>query len=1076
MFSFNFVVYKRKRFHRLMKKLFIIFLLLVCYASITDAATRRYRISFNGNPSTSVTIGWDQPTGTSPTVYFGTTDFGTAWASYPLNQTPQISNTSRGMNNQLCTITGLSPNTVYYFVIRDSEGTSNRFSFKTIPDDPTIRLNVAMGGDTRSVSTARRNGNLMMTKLRPQVIMFGGDYTDNDGNAQWQEWMDDWQLSIASDGRMFPLVNTLGNHEGGGDAVLTDLFGTPSMGAAHTYYYGLTFGGSLFRMYTLNSETTAGGAQETWLKNDLAATGNSVNWKFSQYHRCIRPHEAGKSNQDNMYNAWAQAFYDYDVRLVHESDAHVVKSTWPIRPFTGVGSEEGYIQETDPYKGSVYIGEGSWAPLRTAAGAHSWTRNMGSFNMIHWVFVDQCKVEIRYVETTNVASVGIVDDSNPFIPPANIQFWNPSNGSLITILNNCGAPSVSLLNPANGSYFSDLQTITLSASATDSDGSIEKVEFFVNNNLVGTSFGGPYDINWTPSVFGTYTIHAVAYDNDGNTASTVSSVISFGPTTGKVCGVVASGSDDAEERVSNGAMSLTSSDLELTADGANDQVVGIRYSNMTIPKGATITSAYIQFVCDETNSAAVSLRIRGHNVDNSPTFTTTAYNISSRVKTTSSVTWNPVAWPTAGQAADRQQTPDLSSIVQEIVDRPGWTSGNTISLLIDRLSGTGIRIAEAFEGDGAPAFCVEYVLNGIKGQSQISSSSDDAEQNIATGAMNLTSTDLELTTDGSINQVVGLRFNNISIPAGAYVTNAFIQFTTDDQAPFSGATSLTIFGQSVANASTFTSTANNISSRTQTSNSVDWTPPIWTAEGLAVQAQRTSDISSIINEIIELSGWSSGNSLAFMIEGLGGRAGWSYDGSPSKAPILVFTYVIDDALPLNIISFKGNVSENGNLLEWNTSQGKEVDKLVLQRSSNGYDFEDIFVSNSSNSSGIQTYEFLDKTSESYYYRLKVILENGSIEFSTILYIIGNKFIIADNIEDSFEYFPNPISNNAFLTIVIPVSDKDRTIHLRSFAGAIILERKILAGQNKIEMYLDNVSAGTYLIVNEKGKSAKLIVL
>jgi hypothetical protein len=56
---------------------------------------------------------------------------------------------------------------------------------------------------------------------------------------------------------------------------------------------------------------------------------------------------------------------------------------------------------------------------------------------------------------------------------------------------------------------------------------------------------------------------------------------------------VAASSDDAEES-SGGSVSLTSSDLELVTDGTVVQTVGVRFRSLAIPKGATITAAWIQ--------------------------------------------------------------------------------------------------------------------------------------------------------------------------------------------------------------------------------------------------------------------------------------------------------------------------------------------------------------------------------------------------------------------------------------------------------------------------------------------------
>jgi hypothetical protein len=164
--------------------------------------------------------------------------------------------------------------------------------------------------------------------------------------------------------------------------------------------------------------------------------------------------------------------------------------------------------------------------------------------------------------------------------------------------------------------------------------------------------------------------------------------------------------DDAEE-ASGGGMDLGSSDLELVED-ATVQQVGVRFQNITIPQGATITNAYIQFTADETDSGATSLTIYGEDIDNAPIFENIANNISSRTKTTASVAWNSIpAWDLVDEQGPDQKTPDLSSIVQEIVNIGTWSSGNSIAFIF---TGSGTRIAEAEDGPGEAEFHVEYSL------------------------------------------------------------------------------------------------------------------------------------------------------------------------------------------------------------------------------------------------------------------------------------------------------------------------------------------------------------------------------
>ncbi|MEX2514740.1 MAG: DUF2341 domain-containing protein [Candidatus Paceibacterota bacterium] len=171
---------------------------------------------------------------------------------------------------------------------------------------------------------------------------------------------------------------------------------------------------------------------------------------------------------------------------------------------------------------------------------------------------------------------------------------------------------------------------------------------------------------------------------------------------------VTQSSDDAEEKLSDNSMLISSSDLELIADGTSpggDQEIGLRFQNITIPQGAVITNAYIEFQTDETNSTTTNLTFRAEDNNDTTTFTTGSGDITNRSKTAASVDWNNVpAWNTI---SEKHQTPDLSAVVQEVVDRAGWQSGNAMAMFV---TGDGTRIAEAYDGEAAnaPLLHIEY--------------------------------------------------------------------------------------------------------------------------------------------------------------------------------------------------------------------------------------------------------------------------------------------------------------------------------------------------------------------------------
>ncbi|MCU9849246.1 cadherin domain-containing protein [Defluviimonas sp. WL0024] len=170
---------------------------------------------------------------------------------------------------------------------------------------------------------------------------------------------------------------------------------------------------------------------------------------------------------------------------------------------------------------------------------------------------------------------------------------------------------------------------------------------------------------------------------------------------------VSSGADDIEQRPS-GSIYTNSSDLELINDGGNLQTVGIRFNAIGIPQGSIITNAYIQFKTDEVSTGAASLEIRGDDSDNAAPFTSTPGILSARMTTDASALWVPPDWTVRGEAGDAQRTPNLTAIVQEIVNRSGWTDLNSMAFII---TGTGTRTAEAFEGDatGAPLLHIEFL-------------------------------------------------------------------------------------------------------------------------------------------------------------------------------------------------------------------------------------------------------------------------------------------------------------------------------------------------------------------------------
>jgi hypothetical protein len=486
-----------------------------------------------------------------------------------------------------------------------------------------------------------------------------------------------------------------------------------------------------------------------------------------------------------------------------------------------------------------------------------------------------------------------------------------------------------------------------------------------------------------PSV-GTYLLRLTASDGELSAEDTVA--VQVTSTSGQtiVERRVAAGADDAEQATS-GKVSVTSSDLDIVTDGSTPlSSVAVRFTNLPIPRGAPILSAWIQFQADEVRLDPAALVIHGEASDAAAPFTTARGGLGARPRTTASVAWSPAPWVETKDSGAAQRTPDLSPLVQEVVSRAGWSNTNPLVFLF---TGSGARVAESFEGSAAGAPLLHIVFGGDAGnlgpsvsagpdrtidasqtlvldgsavdeglpdgqlfpfwsevsgpgtvaiadpsaldtsalfslpgsyvlrltvsdgefvgqddvlvnvidpsvpatvERRITAGSDDVEERISNGAMYLTGSDLELGVDGANAQLIGLRFPDLAIPPGANIRAAWIQFMADETG--ASTASFSVEGEASPNPGTFTSTARNASGRPRTAAAVAWTPPSWDAVGAAGAAQRTADLSSVVQELVTQPGWATGNAMVFFVTGTGTRTAEPVDGKAAGAPLLHVEY------------------------------------------------------------------------------------------------------------------------------------------------------------------------------------------
>ncbi|MEO8066557.1 MAG: fibronectin type III domain-containing protein [Flavobacteriales bacterium] len=549
------------------------------------------------------------------------------------------------------------------------------------------------------------------------------------------------------------------------------------------------------------------------------------------------------------------------------------------------------------------------------------------------------------------------------------------------------------------------------------------------------------------------------------------------------CTTVSVFPDGDVEEATNGNMYVSQGPLDLVYDSDSthwrgDQTVGLWFNGVTVPQGAIVVGAYVQFTASTTENPGVSaLQIRCEASDNAAQIGFAPFGLSSRIPT-GAITWNPAPWDVVDERALDQRTPQLSSIVQQVINRPGWQSGNA---MLVGITGTGGRSAwqsgqditkaaqlciswfpagtvfdclgvpngpdlpgeqcddgnAATLGDTYQANCqclgfipdclgvpggtaqpgtacddgdpdtgndqwsaacacagqiidcngvpgggalpgspcddgdiltagdtwdagcsctgVPVDCNGVPGGTELPGTTcDDGDMLTvqdawgsdcacaglvvdcngvpgggavvdlcgvcggsnacmdSTVCFNLGSTgnpDAEEATNGNLyvnigpidlvydsepthwrgNQLTGLRFENVQIPPQAVIIDAHIQFTARNGTN-ADPCSLYVQAQDANNAADIGFLQFGLSSRNRTSAGVVWQPPQWLATNDNGPAQRTPDLSPVVQEVVDRAGWQNGNAMLFLLSGTGGRSAFSWDQNPAKGAVLCISY------------------------------------------------------------------------------------------------------------------------------------------------------------------------------------------
>lgn len=160
-------------------------------------------------------------------------------------------------------------------------------------------------------------------------------------------------------------------------------------------------------------------------------------------------------------------------------------------------------------------------------------------------------------------------------------------------------------------------------------------------------------------------------------------------------------------------------------------------------------------------------------------------------------------------------------------------------------------------------------------------------------------------------------------------------------------------------------------------------------------------------------------------------------------------------LPVTIINFNGKHAATYNHLYWTTADEADMEGYVIQRSEDGIDFTDLALIPAAASG---SYQFRDHTlqAKGYYYRLKVPEKNGTLSFSTIIYI-------SSGADQSFSVYPNPASNE--LTVHFQKLTGDFYFTIWDITGKKVAYKEGALAQNidSVVLNISHLAPGIYFI-------------
>jgi hypothetical protein len=358
----------------------IIFCCLLFAAACASLPPEQIHLTVQGDSSTSVTVSWvtkgkdDTDTHTvkyrtGPGDYTGVAD----GSSHPIPNEPF------GYVHEV-ELTGLEPNTTYYYICGDELGGWSSEYTLTLAPGSTRDFTFVVVGDMGTTPAARQNLDWMISE-DPSFVLHTGDLSYANGfTAIWDIWFN--QISPLSANALY--MPSIGNHEDEPDLGISSYLGRFAL-PSNERWYSFDWGNTHVVSLDTESSYIKGSDQSVWLEKDLAqaSADPDIEWIVVFFHK--PPYSASSAHGSNLAvrQNISPILESNGVDIVFNGHDHTYERSYPMENEKVV---DDHPNTYDNPQGTIYVVTGGGGAPLYEGGSDYWTAYAESVH--HHVKVD----------------------------------------------------------------------------------------------------------------------------------------------------------------------------------------------------------------------------------------------------------------------------------------------------------------------------------------------------------------------------------------------------------------------------------------------------------------------------------------------------------------------------------------------------------------------------------------------------------------------------------------------------------------------------------------------------------------